>query len=179
MKPKGVEYGQMRLPNVPEQYEPPPIRFGDTDPIENGGGYLFQAGVRYWIEWTPGHEEGLKGRTVYQVDLPEDVTAYYDWADWPGVLQCCGIGENLPPHQRLRMARLQGRHLDPMIRLRLMEDMASFHSWDNLDSQPLRMTTRELRQRWAAAEAAARRAVYRTPWKPASVGAHRRARRMR
>jgi hypothetical protein len=174
---------QLRLPHVPEHYEPAPIRLVGHDPVEYGGGYLFQHGTRYWVEYTPGAESYKEGAELdlYQVDIPDDVYKEFGWAKpdlnhrdrhrYP--LDRLPYGQHA---RRIRLAVEVGRDPDPWVRLGVLEDIAAEHGWDNLDSSPYRLTAKALEEHWAHAEKTAVTLPPRNPWRPASVGAHRRPR---
>lgn len=136
---------------------------GDVNPIDHGGGFiLFAPGQSPWIEFTHGIsdddreipdewiEDGEPNQaflaqqvTVYRVDLEtcgEALLSSLDWCDLSEVERSCGYAGTDNPYGNLRALRQ---------RARLVEDVAGYYGWHELDDDPLVMTLGELRERWA------------------------------
>lgn len=136
---------------------------GDVNPIDHGGGFIFSAPGQNgpWIEYTHGLSDDdreipdewlddgepnpayLAQRvTVYRVDLETNGKALLSslsWVDIGAVERSCGYAETDNPYRRLRTARE---------RASLVEDVAGYYGWHELDPYPLEMSLAELRERW-------------------------------
>lgn len=129
---------------------------GDSDPIEYGGGLIFtvrasivnpDVGARSgpWIEYVEEpefdpDEEPERLRKVYRVEVPQDPMDEYDWVDWEAIASY--TGQDLDDLARVSQSP------DLAGRAGLVEDVASYHGWHELDSYPLEMSTTEIMDRW-------------------------------
>lgn len=118
-------------------------RFGDVNPLEYGGGVVFATKDGYALERTGGLEdegETPSHMTVYGVSIPEDVFAWYDWANADSIAETIGS-------DAATLAKL-GRSKLVKDRVRAIEDIAGYHGWYELDQYPITLTLRELKKRW-------------------------------
>lgn len=123
---------------------------GDVNPIEHGGGFIFKApGQSPWVEYTYGltdSDDEEKPDTkveVYRVDIEtcgERLLSDLRWADLGAVERSCGYDASDNPYGKLRTIRQ---------RAMLVEDVAGFYGWHELDQYPLTLTIAELRKRWS------------------------------
>lgn len=127
---------------------------GDVNPIKYGGGYILsRAGESSWVEYF----EGLEGLdecgdlddskvlaqtvTLYRVDLERCGAALLSslsWVDFAAVEASCGYGIDNPYGSLSTLCQ----------RANLVQDVAGYYGWHELDNYPLQLTLGELIERW-------------------------------
>lgn len=116
--------------------------FGDVNPVDYGGGVIYRNEYGTRVEYTHGLDGGdtPEKMTVYSVDVPDDVFAEYTWAKPEDVASSIGTsGAQL-------IASGMSRSLQE--RVGVIEEIAGYYGWHELDDYPLTMTEKELRRRW-------------------------------
>lgn len=113
-------------------------RVGDVDPIEHGGGVIFESPEG---ELSLEYLRGIGGpeRTVYQVPIPEDVLDFYNWIEVENISSFGGL---LPSEIRKMSTGT------PQEKAGILMLVATYYGWSNLDSYPLKLSEREVEQRW-------------------------------
>jgi hypothetical protein len=124
---------------------------GDVNPIEYGGGVVFDTEHGPVLEYTRGLEdeevdeddEGATELSLYRVDIEEDALEHLNWVK-PGDLK--SIAQTMD--RSVKELRKAAKSEDVMQRVSFYEDVAGYYGWENLDSYPFKITARELEQRW-------------------------------
>lgn len=118
-------------------------RFAGSGDIYEGGYILYKGPDGYFIEGTDGPDKGdgddpvpWETFSVYREDLPDDVRAEYDWADWEMI-----FSENELDPKKCTSD-------DPIDRAEALEAVVSRHGWYELDQYPLKLSYKELVKRW-------------------------------
>ena len=125
---------------------------GDVNPVEYGGGFIVQEGEDeprieffYGLDTDEPDEDGKL--LVYYATVETDIFEWHNWVsldDQEELAKEAGIS--------IEEYRLQARSSDPVVRARVLEDVASRWGWLNLDQYPARFTEAELRTRWNCEE---------------------------
>ena len=139
---------------------------GDATPFVYGGGvvYVDDKGNATWTVW-PFIEEDIpepdtddEGNAIYgdetspvfQIDVPKDVFADLNWVDVADIASSVGSTKEL---------KKLGRSKNVMERVRVLEDIAGYHGYQNLDAYASQMTLSEIEGKygddWEAARVAA------------------------
>ena len=120
-------------------------RLGDVNPTEYGGGVVFTDGKHRWLEYTHGRESlswddpNVEKLEVYQVDIEDDVFDWHDWVKVDDLASYTGLdSEDITRASRGTVSE----------RARLLEDIASYYGWNELDQYPISFGTVELEERW-------------------------------
>lgn len=111
---------------------------GDVDPLEHGGGVVYKDD--YGLHWEWWDEPEGDDYVVYRADVPDDVTAYFDWADWNK------IGDYVD-ESAAELVR-EGKSSNVMHRVYVMRDLAAYWGAHELDGDPLELTRSEMEHRW-------------------------------
>jgi hypothetical protein len=148
VKPK-VEHGRYFLnPGYAGEVESKKIgSIGDVNPIEYGGGVVFDTEYGPIIEYTYGLEDesdDANEMDVYQVSVARSVWDDLNWAYEMEIAEVTGI--------QLRKLVKMGKSKDVMDRVAAYEAAASVYGWHELDQYPVKLTAKELEQRWFEAE---------------------------
>lgn len=116
--------------------------FGDVNPVDYGGGVIYRNEYGTRVEYTHGLDGGdtPEKMVVYSVTVPDDVFAEHTWAK-PGDV-ASSVGTNA--------AQLIASGMSHSLqeRVGVLEDVAGYYGWHELDNYPLTMTEKELRRRW-------------------------------
>jgi hypothetical protein len=124
---------------------------GDVNALDYGGGVVYhnpEYDTIAWEWWDGAYDENgaeVEGGpgveyTVYRRDVPDDVTAEFDWANWAQVASSVGEDEET--------LREMGRSDNVMERVRVMEDLVGYYGPHELDSYALNLTYEEMIERW-------------------------------
>lgn len=105
-----------------------------SDPGGDSMAVLYRDKYGYHVDHAERVEEDGDEWDVRGWDVPDDVQAYHDWADWPAIFETCDTPAEWRPGS------------DPEARACLTLDLASFYGPDNLDSYPVRMTLGALKR---------------------------------
>lgn len=118
-------------------------RFAGSGDVYQGGFILYRReNGEHFIEATQGIAEDDDNQPpwlllrVYRHDVPDDVWAEFDWAEKDAVVSFVDGDVN------------DGTSEDPMTRAHVMENIASYHGWENLNHDPLVISLHELKKRW-------------------------------
>ncbi len=114
---------------------------GDVNPIDHGGGVIFDGDAGPFLEWTgsPGDCIPLTHK-VFRRHIPKDVFEDLSWVNKDRLAH--GMGGD--PEEMLLMSRSE----DPFARAMLMSICGDYFGWENLDEEPLELTEEELTKRW-------------------------------
>lgn len=117
---------------------------GDVNPIDHSGGYIFQTGYGPMLEYIAAPDSTLDSWYIYCVDLGDfDLP---DWADFDAVRKCIGRSEE----DCEDYAKEWGKG-NPITRACILEDVAGYYGWYELDHEPLVLTAREVWARYGEA----------------------------
>jgi hypothetical protein len=116
---------------------------GDTNALDYGGGVVYEVrgedeliGEMKLAYFEPVDEDDEKSDIeVYREDLPDNVMAYYDWADWERVGDASGVSME----EKLESSTSS----DPVVRAGMVQSLAFYFGWHCVDDYPLRMTREE------------------------------------
>jgi hypothetical protein len=132
---------------------------GDVNPIDYGGGYVVSDANGTHLEYFAGLDGDERAEKLsyaddgdekidtlkvklYSVDLGKDARDFlsnHDWIDWAGIANYTGQDAAAYAADALRSAQA---------RADAIYDAASYHGWDNFDSDPARLTVGDLREMW-------------------------------
>ena len=124
---------------------------GDVNPIERGGGYVIRRSVKgappsvflEYVEWD-GEEDDAKG-SLYKVRIPKSGEVWA-WMSWVSPARRADLSRQYDT-DKVADNFIKGVG-NVAFRARILEDVASYYSWVNLDSYPLRVTRADLKKRW-------------------------------
>ena len=110
---------------------------GDCNPIEHGGGVVYQEGeqspeVLYFQGWED--DDGPRV-TVSRFCVEENVLTDLNWADWAGTASFIGI-ETVALKEYATVPNV-------LVRAQVYESVASYAGFINLDSEPRELTLEE------------------------------------
>ncbi len=132
-------------------------RIGDVDPIEYGGGIVFQTEYGPVLEYTRGlegedvdaeddHEHSAK-LPLYRVDIDDDALKDLSWLK-PDDLK--SIARTMD--RTVSDLRKAAKSSNVMERVSFYEDVAGYYGWDNIDHYPFEIAVVELNERWYGEE---------------------------
>jgi len=125
---------------------------GDIDPFNYGGGFVVETPYGPELEYidrdTDDPELEYIDRdtddpttfTVYRVTLEEDVWTQFDGVDWRAVARTAD--------HDIWDLRDMAETCDPEVRAEVVQMAINYYGWHEFDSDPLRLTHKELRERW-------------------------------
>ena len=114
---------------------------GDKNPIEHGGGVIFDGEAGPFLEWTKGLQDTGPGILfVFRRHVPENVFEDLSWVNKETLAH--GMGGD--PEEMLLMSTSE----DPFARAMLISIVGDYFGWHELDDEPMTMTDEELAQRW-------------------------------
>jgi len=114
---------------------------GDMNPIDHGGGVVFDAGegsgpcMTYFQPW-----EG--NVSVYTIFIGEDVGSELDWTDWAGLASWSGIEES----------EMKEHAVSPNVlaRASVYESVGGYHGFANLDHEERTLTAEQAEEEFGA-----------------------------
>lgn len=122
--------------------------FGDVNPLDHGGGMIYESGQGPAILYTPGlsdedpDDDDVENVVleVYEVQVEDDVVKDLNWVTWGDVARSIGM----PVSELKQLAR------DPsvMARASAIDAVAGYYGWHELDQYPLKKTYGELDEEW-------------------------------
>jgi len=129
-------------------------RVGDVDPITYGGGVVFEdENGNYTLEYTYGAEADPTYQSdepdpdfehvVYRVQLErslDELLRWFDWIDLDGVADSIG-STKADMLSKARSGGVLGRAM-------LIEDVAGYYGWGELDDYGIKIREAELEKRW-------------------------------
>lgn len=127
---------------------------GDINPVDHGGGVIFKHPQgHYFVLYTPGFEDDGDQTEdaelmLYSVHLPATYDALksdLDWVDFTKVFNSIGA-DNEEIAARLGALRAARGDEAAVLYARLLEDVAGYYGWHELDHYPRTETARELRK---------------------------------
>lgn len=117
---------------------------GDVNPIDHSGGYIFQTEYGAVLEYispdTGSESDGVW--FIYRVDLGDSDLP--DWANFETVHKYIGPEEDYDYAKEWEKG-------NPVTRACILEDVASYYGWHELDYDPLVLTAREVWARYGEA----------------------------
>lgn len=143
---------------------------GDLCPVDHDGGYVFKTEDGYHLEyivacscgcWSQNESTRKRERggdetghpwEVYRCDLGD--SDFPDWPDWDDIARCIGreredFGEDADPEDDIpTLYKKQWRKGNALARACILEDVASYHGWYELDQYPLHLDAHEVYARY-------------------------------
>lgn len=118
-------------------------RYGNKDPITEGGGRVFDTSNGPFFEYTEGTETDGNLLEVYRTHLGEDLRVQFaHLLDNGGLEELCEVSSlSLQTWQKKAKGRLS-------LRAQCVVDLASHFGWDSIDDEPLLLSQIELQLRW-------------------------------
>lgn len=113
---------------------------GDVNPIEYGGGIIFDDEYYPTLEYTHGLEADGEALCIYRVNLDADIFDFHDWVDYEDLALAMEISTD-----ELLVIRNSNC---PLARASVIEAIGHLYGWGELDWYPLTMSEQELAQRW-------------------------------
>lgn len=83
---------------------------------------------------------------IYRINVPVDVFAKFDWADAAEIADSIGLYAEDEYADRTLIGL--GRSRKIMTRVSVIEDIAGYYGWHELDQYPLMLTIGEIERRW-------------------------------
>jgi len=114
---------------------------GDMNPVEHGGGVVFENGygpqVVYFGGWSA---EGEARVTVSTFSVEESVLEDLSWVDWAGVASYVGLSEE----------ELRGHATSENVlaRAKVYESVGQYHGFGELDLEPLELTLEQAEEEY-------------------------------
>jgi len=127
---------------------------GDINPVDYGGGVIFKHPQgHYFLLVTPGFEDAGDDSEdaelqLYNIHLPSSYEALksdLDWVDFEKVFSSIGADSD-EIAQRLGALRVARGAEAAVLYSRLIEDVAGYYGWHELDHYPRTETARNLRK---------------------------------
>lgn len=117
--------------------------FGNTDPISDGGGRIFDTNNGHYLEYTEGTETDGQNLEVYSTLLGEDLCVQFArLLDDGGLDEMCECMDEEPTTWR---KKAKGRL---SLRAQCILDLATHFGWEEIDDQPVELSEVELNLRW-------------------------------
>lgn len=117
--------------------------FGESDPITDGGGRVFDTSNGPFLEYTLGTDTDGRTLELYRTHIGDDLCKQFDGLlDEGGLEEMCECMSVRPEAWR-RAAR--GRL---SLRAQCIVDLANHFGWDVIDDDPLEISEVELQLRW-------------------------------
>jgi len=116
---------------------------GDINPIEHGGGVVFERGhgveMIYFQGWHDGEGERV---SVYEIIIEADVVKDLTWVDWKSVASCVGLKEE--------ELTAYSDAPSPTARAQVYESVGFHSGFSELDPSPLHMSLEEAEKQYGA-----------------------------